>query len=203
MIYKIAADKNQFAGCHGKSNAIKHASLKALGAEVIPTPLPFGDYCLITDEMQETITRRGTKLKKQDLVGDIELSIDSKKDLLEVAGNICSGAHGRFRDEIILAQKVGAKMIILVEEPGIKCVEDVFKWQNPRTHRYNTIKYMHKLGKWQDVPEPKAPPTPGPVLAKAMLTCSLKYGCEWRFCSKENAGREILKILAEEWIDVL
>lgn len=195
---KIAADKNQFSGSHGKNNWKKHRQLESIGWEVVPTPLPFGDYCLITEQMQETIDRRGDKLKKADLIADIKTSVDTKRDLLEVAGNICSGSHGRFRDEIILAQKMGARMIILVEEPGIHKVEDVFKWQNPRMHRYNQIKYYHEKGKWQHVKLPKRPPVKGETLAKAMLTCQLKYGCEFQFCSPSETGKRIIEILTPQ-----
>lgn len=194
---KIAADKNQFVGTHGKSNHRKHKELKELGNELVPIPLPFGDYCLITDEMQETIDRRGSKLKKQDLVGDIKLSIDTKKDLLEVCGNICSSSHARFRDEVILAQKVGATLIILVEEAGINSIDDVFKWQNPRLHRYNKIKYMHEQGKWQNIALPKAPPTNGKTLAKAMLTLENKYGCRFMFCKPSETANKIVELLGE------
>ena len=194
---KIAGDKNQFVGSHGKSNKKKHDQLTGLGNELFEIPLPFGDYCRITDQMQETIDRRGSKLKKQDLVGDVKLAIDTKKDLLEVCGNICSKAHSRFRDEIILAQKVGAKMIVLVEEPKIRDIGDVFSWQNPRMHRYNKIKYMHNLGKWMNIPEPKSPPTSGQTLAKAMITCHEKYGCIWMFCRPDETGKRISQLLEE------
>jgi hypothetical protein len=193
---KIAADKNQFAGSHGISNAKKHIQIERdLGHELFDIPLPFGDYCLITDEMQETIDRRGSKLKKQDLVGDIKISVDSKKDLQEVCGNICSGSHSRFRDEVILAQKCGCKLYILVEEPKIKSIDDVFRWQNPRMHRYNKIKYMHGIGKWGEIKLPKKPPTSGETLAKACLTMQLKYGVEFVFCSPNESGAMILKLL--------
>ena len=193
---KIAADKNQFAGSHGISNAKKHIQIERdLGHELLDVPLPFGDYCLITEEMQETIDRRGAKLKKQDLVGDIKISVDSKKDLLEVCGNICSGSHNRFRDEVILAQKCGCKLYILVEEPKIKSISDVFRWQNPRMHRYNKIKYMHGIGKWGNVKLPKKPPTSGEVLAKSMITMQEKYGCEFLFTSPQEAGAKIIELL--------
>lgn len=194
---RIAADKNQFVASHGKSNHRKHRDLKELGNELVPIPLPFGDYCLITEQMQETIDRRGGKLKKQDLVGDIKVSVDTKKDLLEVCGNICSKAHSRFRDEIILAQKVNAKLIILIEEAGIDSIDDVFRWQNPRMYRYNKIKYMHERGRWQNVALPKAAPTSGQTLAKAMLTLENKYGCKFMFCKPSETAEQITEILGE------
>lgn len=194
---KIAADKNQFTGSHGESNSGKHRQILEFGHELIPVPLPYGDYCLITDEMQETIDRRGKKLKKADLVGDIKVSVDTKKDLGEVCMNICSGAHSRFRDEAILASKCGCKLYILIEEPGISGIEDVFHWKNPRMYRYNRIKYMHNLGKWLNTPLPKAPPTPGATVAKAMLTMQEKYGCVFKFTAPERAGEEIINLLTK------
>uniref|UniRef100_A0AAU8B9C0 ERCC4 domain-containing protein EP364R n=1 Tax=Dulem virus 39 TaxID=3145757 RepID=A0AAU8B9C0_9CAUD len=194
---RIAADKNQFAGIHGKSNALKHRQIESLGIELLPTPLPFGDYCLVTDEMQETIDRRGNKLKKADLVGDIKVSVDSKAGLSEVCMNICGSSHNRFRDELILAQKCGCKLYILIEEPKITSIEQVFQWINPRLHRYNKIKYMHNLGKWQNVALPKAPPTKGATLAKAMLSMQFKYGVEFLFCRPDEAGQRIVDLLTE------
>lgn len=192
---KIAADKNQFSGSHGKSNAKKHNQIEQLGHEIYQIPLPFGDYCLITDDMQETIDRRGKKLKKADLTGDIKISVDTKKDLGEVCMNICSSSHNRFKDEVILASKCGCKLYILIEEPGISNIEDVFKWKNPRMSRYNKIKSMHNLGKWQNIPLPKSPPTSGETLAKAMKTMEERYNVTFCFTTKEEAGKHILRLL--------
>ena len=191
----IAADKNQFSGSHEKSNEPKHIQMQQLGITLRPTPLPFGDYCVVTEQMAETIERRGNKLKKQDLVADIKLSVDSKKDLLEVSGNICGKTHARFRDEAILAQKMGARFIILVEEPNIHEVNDVINWKNPRRERYDKIKYMHSIGKWKTTKLSKYPPPTGQRLAKAMNTMSERYGIEWLFCSRENAGEKIIELL--------
>lgn len=195
----ICADKNQFAGSHGKSNAFKHKQMEKLGVNVLPTPIPFGDYCLLTPPMQETIERRGDKLKKQDLVADIKVVVDSKKGCEEVAMNICSSSHNRFRDEAILAQKMGATFYVLVEnKDGIKSIDDVFKWQNPRMHRYNKVRYMHSIGKWNDIPEPKAKPTSGQTLAKSMLTMQYKYGCEFVFCRPDESGAKIIELLTRQ-----
>ena len=193
----IVADKNQFAGSHGKSNYKKHRAMAEAGISVLSVPLPFGDYCRLNAGMKETIIRRHDKLKKADLMGDIKLAIDSKKDLVEVAQNVCSKSHSRFRDECILSQKVGARLIVLVEEPNIHSVRDVFTWHNPRMNRYNKIKRMHEQGKWQQVPLPSRPPVSGQTLAKAMITMEKKYGVEWQFCSREDAGKRIIEILSE------
>ena len=54
---------------------------------------------------------------------------------------------------------------------------------------------MHKYGKWLNVPLPKAEPTSGTILAKAMLTMQLKYGVEFVFCRPEDAGAKVLELL--------
>lgn len=88
-------------------------------------------------------------------------------------------------------------MYILVEEPGINSVQDVFKWQNPRLKNYNLTKYMHENGKWLHKTLAKQPPTSGQTLAKAMLTCSAKYGVEWVFCNKNETASKIVELLTK------
>lgn len=195
----ICADKNQFAGSHGKSNAFKHTQIEKMGIEIIPTPLPFGDYCLLTDGVKETIERRGSKLKKQDLVGDIKVSVDTKKNLEEISSNICSSSHSRFRDEVILAQKVGAKLYILIEnKDGIKSINDVFSYTSPRRLRWFKIQKAHENGKMLQVPLPsKIPPISGSQLAKSMLTMQAKYGVTFLFCTPEQSGAKVIELLTK------
>lgn len=75
---KIAVDKNQFSGSHGKSNSVKHKQMENMGAILVPVSLPFGDYCKITDEIQSIIDSK-KKVCKKDLEAVIPLSIDTKK----------------------------------------------------------------------------------------------------------------------------
>ena len=130
---QIAVDKNQFAGSHGAANAKLHIKLKSYGADIIPLPLPFGDYVLATNDLLDTVKRRGERLKKMDLVGDIKVSVDLKAGGLdEVAMNIQSSSHERFRDEVILAQKCGCCLYILVIEENVKNVDGVESWKSKR-----------------------------------------------------------------------
>lgn len=101
--------------------------------------------------------------------------IDRKKDLQEVAGNLTQ-QHERFRRECELAKELGYRMIVLVEEPKIKSVEEVVKWYN-----------------WRKRSNPKA--IDGKTLRKIMKTMSEKYGIEWCFTTKENCGRTIVELL--------
>lgn len=197
----IAVDKNQVSGTHEKSNTFKHEKMVKAGHVLKAVPLPFGDYCEITDEMQETIKRRGEKLKKQDLVGDIKICVDTKKNLLEVAMNICSKGHERFRDEVILAQKVGSRMVVLVEEGGIGSLDEVAAWKNPRLWNYcrkNKISYGNEEELTAFVRAGGAkPPVSGEVLEKAMRTMAEKYGVIWSFCKKSDTGKRIVEILSD------
>lgn len=172
------------------------------GIEVKRLPLPVGDYIFCTEAVADMISRkekRGVDVKKMDFLGSYNISVDTKKDMQEICGNVCGPQHARFRDECILAQNNGIKLYVLVEnKDGIRSIDDVFRWQNPRMHRYNKIKYMHNIGKWLNVKLPKTPPTSGQTLAKSLLTMQLKYGVEFLFCKPEEAGAKILELLKVE-----
>ena len=191
----IIEDKGQKEGLH----ILKNRYFKSHDIEVLRAPLPVGDYIIATDKVMDVIKRktaRKMELKKMDFLGTYDVSVDTKKDMQEIAGNICSKAHQRFRDECILAQNNGIKLYVLIENTDkVYSVNDVFTWHNPRVDRYNNIAYMHTLGKWLNVPLPKTKPTSGKVLAKAMLTMQLKYGVEFVFCRPEDAGAKVIELL--------
>lgn len=191
----IIEDKGQQAGKHNH----KHNWFEKNSIHVVQIPLPVGDYILSNDKVEDVITRkeqRGIDIKKMDLLGTYTSCVDTKKDIQEIIGNVCGKQHGRFRDECILAQNNGIKLYVLIENTdGVKEIRDLFRWSNPRLHRYNKIAYMHNLGKWQHVALPKGEPTSGETLAKAMLTMQAKYGVEFLFCNPGEAGKEIIELL--------
>lgn len=193
----IIEDKGQVENKH----IAKHLYFEQNGIYWERYPLPVGDYILYNDAVADVIARkqkRGIEVKKMDFLGTYNVCVDTKKDMQEIVGNICGQQHARFRDECILAQNNGIKLYVLIENTDrIKCVEDVFHWQNPRMHRYNKIKYMHNLGKWQNIALPKAPPTKGEQLAKAMLSMQLKYGVKFLFCRPDESGKKIVEIFTE------
>ena len=115
------------------------------------------------------------RVKKKDLQELITLSIDTKKSLLEVCGNICSRQHERFKDELIRAD---GRLVLLIEEAGITCLEDVYWWDNPRLKK-----------------NPRA--TKGTALFKSLCTIRDEYAVDIRFCHRKDTGREILRILGE------
>lgn len=139
------------------------------------------------EQKYEHVTRyfdsQGIKwVKSKCVVGDyVNLEnpmvvIDRKKDLQEVAGNVCQ-QHDRFVRELELAKELGYKMIVLVEEPNITTLTNVCSWYNFR-RRTN----------------PKA--INGKTLYKIMKTMSDKYDFEWQFCKKSECGQRIVELLS-------
>lgn len=197
---KIAVDKNQLQkGSHAQSNAYNHRMMERAGHELIALPLPYADYCEVTEEMQETICRRGDKLKKADLVGDIKIAVDRKNSIDEICGNVCSttSAHERFRDEVILAKKCGCKFYVLIEDDKVTSLDDLEHWQNPREKKYFYYKALMAQGKKLRMILPKQPPASGKKLAKALRTMEEKYGVTFLFCKPKDAAARIVELLKD------
>lgn len=198
----IGVDRNQLTGTHKKSNEMNHRRMMAMGHELMPLPLPFGDYAQITDDVAETIKRRGDKIKKMDLVNDIKIAVDRKNSINEICTNLCSSEkeHARFREEAITAMKAGAEFHVVIEtDEKIRCVNEIRKWSNPRLHRYNKINYMHRIGKWQNVKNSGSrPPCDNIRLIKTMHTMSAKYKVIWHLCSPYESAEMIVRLLSGE-----
>ena len=146
----LVEDTRNQVGKHKQLNS----DLESKGVKVIRSKLYVGDYA---------------RLDKQNI------AIDTKKDWVEVAGNICGKQHERFRNECLRAKSVGIRLIILVEEQI--CVE---QWKSPLNRQkkaYTQVK--------------------GETLAKAMRTMTEKYGVEFMNCSKERTAEVILNLLGE------
>ena len=194
---QIISDKAQQSGKH----VIKERWWAENGVEVLYHPLAVGDYILVDDKVKELLDRkakRGIEPKKMDFLGTYKVVVDTKRDIQELIGDICGKQHARFKDECLLAQNNGIQLIILVENRDrVKETNDLFRWLNPRMHRYNKILYMHRIGKWLNIAEPKAPPTKGEVLAKSCITMHLKYGVKFEFCTPEEAGAKVIELLTE------
>ena len=150
----ILEDTRQQAAKH----EAKHSYFTSEGIEIVRTKLPFGDYALWG----------GT------------IAIDTKASVEEIAANIGGVAHNRFREECKLAQRCGARLVMLIENRnGFTCIDDVVLWINPN---------YRKTARSID----------GPRLAKAMHTMSERYGVEFLFCTPEESGRRIVELLEND-----
>lgn len=151
----LIEDTRQQAGKH----EIKHRHFQNNGVSVLRSKLPFGDYA-----------------------APPRVAIDTKENMLEIAGNICgtSKEHIRFKEECIKARDCGCKLIVLVEnEDDIKSIDDVFTWRNPR------LVYSDRA-------------CTGERLAKTMITMNNRYGVEFRFCTPTEAPQIIMEILQDD-----
>lgn len=130
--------------------------------EIIRQQLYVGDYTLITDH---------------------SISIDTKKDLLELCMDL-GADKGRFMREVARAKRYGIKLIVLTEHGNdVKTIADVAKWKNPLldpTHKnYNPYALT------------------GQKLMRRIIDVHINYGCEFLFCSKSETGKRIIELLSD------
>lgn len=106
--------------------------------------------------------------------------IDTKKDLIEMAGNLCKTIeHQRIKREIAKACDIGCeRFIFLIASNTITDTSQVHEWQVPK----------RKDGSLYTKVRPE-------VLQKIMETMQEKYGIEFNFCKKKNMGECIVNIL--------
>jgi len=142
----IIEDTRQQAGKH----ELKHKYFKEHGIKVVRSKLPVGDYARIDN---------------------MSVVIDTKQDLLEVHQNLTKG-HERFRNECLLAQESGIKLIVLIESE-IKELDGMITVKKER--------YKKTIN--------------GTRLSKTMKTMTDRYGVEFIICDPEEAPEEIIKIL--------
>lgn len=130
---------------------------EAAGVRVIRTKLWVADYQLFDNP---------------------HLVVDRKQNLSELCNNVVQD-HKRFRDELIRAQEVGISVVVLVEHGGgIKSLDDVPNWVNPRL---------------------KVSPlaVSGERLYKILKAMEYTYKVRFEFCTKAQTGKRILQILTE------
>ena len=108
--------------------------------------------------------------------------VDRKQNLSEICGNVGSTSkeHERFRDEIVRANDIGVKVIVLIEHGhGFKTLEDIQWWENPRLKE-----------------SPRA--TDGRKLYKILKTMCDKYDMDVTFCEKNETGARIRELLSDD-----
>ena len=108
------------------------------------------------------------------------LLIDRKQSLLELCQNVCQD-HKRFAAELERAKKYGQHIVVLVEHGGgIKSLQDVMHWKNPRLKQSPMAVSGERLFK----------------ILSAMQNNHDKYDVEFLFCDKRNTGKRIIEILS-------
>ena len=143
------------------------------------------------------IILRRQKLNTGDYILAPRIAVDTKQGMGEVYSNLVQD-HDRFRNECIRAQEDGTVLVILIENnEGLRCLDDVERWDNPRVydyyHKYAYALAANKQGKNLKVP---APPISNKRLIKMMETMTERYGVRWEFCSYEETGAKVVEILS-------
>lgn len=170
----------------------KHSNIRnhcnRAGIDIQRIALPFGDYALGENVELNDISytdRTGvfrTVTKASIKAGSI--SVDTKKDLVEISGNIMhSKDHERFRRECLRAKEAGCQLVILIEEVPPCGMVDL--WEPPVFQ--STTRY-HRAGQ----PVTRANPV---LLRKCMETMTERYGVKFAFCDKAHTGRVLIDIL--------
>lgn len=104
------------------------------------------------------------------------IRVERKKNLNELAMNMCSPDRMRFYAECRRAHDAGVRLIVLCEQGGgIKTFDDVRSWKN-------------KYGK-----------VTGRMLQDAIFNLQMAYGIPVLFCDKRSTGRRIVEILTGVW----
>ena len=152
----LIEDTRQVVGKH----KLKNEYFEKMGIEVVRSKLLFGDY----QNPQNP-----------------SIAIDTKKDIQELIGDLTKD-HERFKRELQLAKKCGAKLIILIEDEKVTCINDLYTWYN-----------------WRLKKSPKA--TKGSTLAKMLYTIEHNtedYSCQFIFTKKSECGAKIIDLLSQK-----
>lgn len=158
-----------------KATVLIENEFRKRGVNFIRSKLPFGDYAS-PDNPDIVIDRKQNLLELCSNLSDVP-----KKDS---NGKIKKGADGqpltdkkRFIHELAGAREFGQHLIILCEHgEGIRSLEDVKNWENPRL---------------QESPLAMSGSRLFVILSRMMLT----YDFEIEFCDKYQTGKRIIELL--------
>lgn len=169
----IQVDTRQQAGKH----EIKNEWWASHGVPTVRCKLDFGDY----------------------MTEGSNISIDTKRNIDEIAQNINGRNHDRFKRECQRAQAAGYRLVILIENrDGIWNLDGLKEWTN--THCVKCRYRLQRKCKPKD-PRGKCPrhgtrkPIHGDRLAKAMSTMTERYGVRFEFCSPQYSACRICQLL--------
>ena len=190
----IVEDTRQKIGHHDNVSAF----CSERGIRLIRLALRYGDYAALPvpedidpwgvpdwlDEIRPQIQKRTTNIR-----------VDTKFGLSEVYSNLVHD-HDRVAAECDGAYESGLRLIFLVEESGIKSVDDVHKWANPQIARYKMWKRGYENGRYCGTKIKKAP-IESDRLQKMMKTFAEHHHCEWKFCDKAHTGERLMEILTD------
>lgn len=163
----LLEDSRQQVGKH--INIEKYC--KRHNIEIVRKCLPVGDYALSLDGKTP--------------FGNV--FVDTKENLLEIAKNICSSDHRRFRAECERAKDLGIQLVFLIEETPPFGKIDL--WEVPK---WKSSNQWHRFGDPMTMIDPK-------TLHKALMTMTVKYGVKFRFCTRRQTPMRVIRYLRGEY----
>lgn len=138
MNITLIEDTRQQAGKH----KLKHEYFDKHGIKYVRNKLPVGDYAL----MKNMSTVIDTKKDIQEIIGDLTGSKKVKKkdengeNVFDENGNqiyVKKSNHENFLNQCKIAEENEINLIYLIEnEDGIRCIDDLRNWENPRIDYY-------------------------------------------------------------------
>ena len=173
----IKADTRQHAGKH----VVKEEWWASHGVSTVRMKLDYGDY----------------------MADGSNISVDTKRNIAEVAQNINGRNHDRFKRECVRARDAGCRLVVLVENrDGVRDVKGVVRWVND--HCRACASRVRRACNPRDA-STKCPrhgtmkPIQGPRLSKAMKTMEGRYGVRFEFCAPSESARIICELLGVEY----
>ena len=176
---ELRIDTRQQRGKHD----IKNEWWALHGVSTVRSTLDFGDY----------------------MIEGSNISIDTKRNIQEIAQNINGRGHDRFKRECIRAAAAGYRLIILVENrDGITCIDELQSWTNDHCcacgyYRRNSCN-PHD-GREKCIKHGTRKPIQGARLARAMSTMAERYGVRFEFCDPHESAKRICELLGIEYED--
>ena len=105
---------------------------------------------------------------------DYSVLIDTKKDLLELCGNLTKD-HDRLVREIDKGHELGCEeFVFIIGDTKIKTIEDIKKWSSPHTK------------------------VKGYVLLKIMQTFKEHHNCKFVIVPKKEIGNKVIDLLSKK-----
>lgn len=128
-------------------------------------------------------------------------SIDTKKGIAEVAGNV-GRDHDRLVREIERANDAGYRLIFLIEARGYHEIWDVARWVAVPCQRCQRRRmgYCDPRTSMRCATH-KRKPMQGPQVARIMQGIARDHGCIWAFCDPASTGRMICEFLGVSYAD--
>lgn len=106
---------------------------------------------------------------------------------MELCKDVMSKDHRRFRAECQRAKDAGIQLIILVEETPPYDMVDL--WEVPR---WKTSNQFHRYGDPMTRVDPR-------VFRKALETMTERYGVKFRYCTRRQSPRNVIRYLTGEY----